>query len=68
VKLTPIRSAEALESFIKYCREHPEERFWQALRNWSRCDFILGSYEHPYENRFEPVDTFYIEGLNGTRE
>jgi predicted O-methyltransferase YrrM len=21
--------------FLKYCIEHPEQRFWQALRNWT---------------------------------
>lgn len=24
-----------VKSFLAYCVEHPEERFWQALRNWS---------------------------------
>ena len=22
------------ESLLAYCKQHPEERFWQALRNW----------------------------------
>jgi len=26
---------ETLESFVKYCEENPEQRFWQALRNWA---------------------------------
>ena len=28
-----------LASFVKYCKEHPEERFWQAIRNWSKSTF-----------------------------
>lgn len=28
-------------SFATYAKAHPEERFWQALRNWSGHDFIL---------------------------
>lgn len=31
---------ETLKNFIKYCEEHPEERFWQAVRNFSGSDFI----------------------------
>lgn len=30
-----------LESFIAYCKAHPEDRFWQALRNWAEQDFVL---------------------------
>jgi hypothetical protein len=54
------RNSEVLKSFIKYCKEHPDERFWQALRNWSGYGFILVS------RFFEPcrdgiIDTFYWE-------
>ena len=31
---------EQLDLFVKYCKEHPEERFWQALRNWANVDAI----------------------------
>lgn len=48
-----------LNSFIKYCEKHPEERFWQALRNWSGAKFICISDIPP----FEPErDTFYFKG------
>ena len=30
-----MKSAETLASFAAYCTEHPEQRFWQALCNWS---------------------------------
>lgn len=30
-----------LDSFLEYCKAHPRERFWQALRNWSGNDYVL---------------------------
>ncbi len=35
-----MKSQKLLESFVTYCQENPEFRFWQALRNWSRWSFI----------------------------
>jgi hypothetical protein len=35
------KNGEKLLDFIRYCLEHPEERFWQALRNWSGYYFIF---------------------------
>jgi len=31
-----LKSEKNLMSFLKYCQEHPEHRFWQALRNWNQ--------------------------------
>lgn len=54
-----------LKSFTSYCEQHPEERFWQALRNWAEVDFVLVANQNP-----EPImdlpwinirDTFYDE-------
>lgn len=51
------KNARLLSSFILYCETHPDERFWQALRNWSRvpfiyaADFLMG----------DTVDTFYVD-------
>lgn len=48
---------ELLKSFTEYCEQHPEQRFWQALRNWSEYNFIYGSnklIEHP-----DLEDTFF---------
>lgn len=28
-----------LQSFNAYCIEHPSQRFWQALRNWSAKEY-----------------------------
>ena len=50
------RSYITLKSFVNYCREHPEERFWQALRNWSGHQVILAD---------DLRDTFYWEGRDG---
>ena len=52
-----------LGDFVNYCQEHPDERFWQALRNWSGYDFILGvkGYEAGDEIEISQHDTFYIE-------
>jgi len=35
------KNNKVLESFAAYCKAHPTERFWQALRNWSAYNFIL---------------------------
>jgi len=52
-----------LTSFMIYCAEHPEERFWQALRNWSKYNFILGANDHDLETgEFKEIeDTYYKE-------
>lgn len=53
------KNSTMLQSFTEYCEYHPEERFWQALRNWSRYSFIYGQRAHgPIE------DTFHLEGLD----
>lgn len=57
-------SKKQLKSFTSYCKAHPEERFWQALRNWSEYDFIIGR-EQRWINEIGDVykdeDTFYKE-------
>lgn len=57
------RSAETKRAFIKYLEEHPQERFWQAVRNFSNYDFILGSNSpSPKTDDWAEVhDTFYRE-------
>ncbi len=39
-----------LAMFADYCRQHPEERFWQALRNWSGYDHIFAGNLNPRYN------------------
>jgi hypothetical protein len=50
------RNSKSLESFVAYAKSHPEERFWQALRNWFGVGFIGTSNDN---ERW--TDTFYLE-------
>jgi hypothetical protein len=35
------KNSKPLKDFESYCKAHPGERFWQALRNWSGEAFIF---------------------------
>ena len=50
------RNSKLLEDFTRYCQEHPEQRFWQALRNWSGYPFVWVS------DTKKTIDTFFWEG------
>jgi hypothetical protein len=53
------KNKKVLDSFVKYCNKHPEQRFWQALRNWVGVNFIFVSQVRlPYDNQLQ--DTFYF--------
>lgn len=54
-----IRDEKTRKLFIKYLEEHPDERFFQAVRNFSRCSFILASATPPVNDKQQ--DTFYWE-------
>ena len=55
-----MKNKKQLESFIVYCKANPEQRFWQALRNWSGSNFIYKSkILLPIMSGVE--DTFYEE-------
>ena len=56
------RNNVVLAGFVRYCEEHPQERFWQALRNWAGVYFIIASRECPVN--MSEQDTFYWEGRN----
>jgi hypothetical protein len=58
-----LRSKPLLDSFILYCHEHPSERFWQALRNWSGHNFIMACGLKDDPRTWE--DTFYWNGRAG---
>ena len=51
-----------LESFVRYCEQNPEQRFWQALRNWSGYNFVLVSDRKGEDYR----DTFYWNSRSGS--
>jgi len=58
------RNAEQLADFTRYCISHPDERFWQALKNWKRIPFLLASEEPVFnlDGNVDPLtDTFYWE-------
>ena len=58
-----MKSQETLVSFTKYCTEHPEERFWQALRNWADVDFIMAWEADEFD-----MTTAYKMGMHDTFE
>lgn len=60
-----IRSEKTKKLFVKYMQEHPEERFWQSIRNFSGYPFIVGSNVAPDDDikLGDQEDTFYIEEM-----
>jgi len=60
------KNKKLLESFAEYCKAHPEQRFWQALRNWSEFAFILKANNLEDFNGIKGVtDTYYFENKKG---
>lgn len=66
------KNNQKLISFTQYCLDNPEQRFWQALRNWAwtdkeygdkRASFILKAQHINFDTgEFEGIkDTFYEE-------
>lgn len=57
----PSKNQDKLSSFVEYCLEHPELRFWQALRNWSKKAFILKANDYNLETgEYKQIsDTFF---------
>lgn len=56
-----MKSHKMLQSFINYCQAYPEQRFWQALRNWSGYHFIISRKVDPRSQLSLEEDTFCIE-------
>lgn len=50
------KNEKLLKEFTEYCRKYPDQRFWQALRNWSGAQNII------WEDEVIRQDTFYWEG------
>lgn len=55
------KNLELLDSFVRYCIEHPQERFWQALRNWCGWSFVYVGEELLDFDGLPARDTFYWE-------
>lgn len=55
------KNQEKLFSFMEYCLQHPELRFWQALRNWSGKAFILKANDYDIKTgEYKQIsDTFH---------
>lgn len=63
-----MKARKLLDQFEEYCAEHPEYRFWQALRNWAGVAFLYASNDLIAWGGVE--DTFYWNKrnpLNDTR-
>ena len=57
-----------LNEFTQYCEENPEQRFWQALRNWSGASSVwrFECNNHGCEGDCEDgQDTFYFTTKDG---
>lgn len=52
-----IKSRKLLKEFMQYCYTHPEERFWQALRNFAGVGSIIADLD----------DTFYWKTRDGKK-
>ncbi len=65
--MTQNKNKKHLDSFIKYCTEHPQERFFQCLRNWAKevinpriQYFLTAEYSAGSPTGFTNLtDTFY---------
>jgi len=55
------KNSALLKSFTAYCEQYPEQRFWQALRNWSGRFFIYVKESPCYCGG---IDTFYLEDID----
>ena len=56
------RNSKLVAEFVKYCKENPEQRFWQAVRNFTEHGYV---YAGPCPANLK--DTFYWEGKHGGR-
>ena len=60
-----------LGEFMRYCVEHKDLRFWQALKNWAKVEAVMlwkperkGTCMMDYERAFADMglkDSFYFE-------
>lgn len=49
-----------LKSFVAFCKQHPDLRFWQALVAWSDYNVIYGSKGDNLKTG-DLHDTYYID-------
>lgn len=56
------KNQKLIESFSAYCKKYPEQRFWQALRNWAG---VYAIYIKELGHGDDEVDTFYSNSQDG---
>lgn len=60
-----LQSDPCLADFVQYCKDHPDQRFWQALQSWSGYAFV---YVSDYNSSLMDIkekdleDTYYWKG------
>lgn len=61
------KNKKLLESFSAYCKQNSDQRFWQALRNWSGAGAILAmkaesacEVDNLVDQSENLCDTFYL--------
>lgn len=62
------KNQKLLESFSAYCKMYPEQRFWQALRNFAGVHAIGVTDMVPMPGQESKViwdDTFYSDNQDG---
>ena len=57
----PSKNSKQLRKFVLYCLDHPDERFWQAIRNWDNSAFIFRQKRNEQGMTQQIEDTFYEE-------
>lgn len=59
------KNEELKDSLIKYIEDHPNERLWQSIRNWSEADAICMQIGWETvgtkKKSVKYVDTYYLE-------
>lgn len=66
------KNEKMLASFTEYCNKYPEQRFWQALRNWTQqnldhnCGFIYMAPGNAFTMMMEGLDKEVVDSLKDT--
>jgi hypothetical protein len=66
--MSETRNSKTLASFVAYCKANPQQRFWQALRNWAGYNFVCVRDSEPWDGWGNNcLDTFSWEGRDGDK-
>ena len=55
------KSIKKAEEFLTYLKDNPNERFWQALLNFTHLPYIAISPRPPKDISKELIDTYYLD-------